>query len=122
ELPWAGSRIWRRSRMLRWLLRDRPVPLLESSDHLFYYTPQSISRLLDRSGFRIQAVLALPGNRQETAFRDFLCRAYSFFSALMQIVSRSKCFLGPRFLVVAAKQSLADSGASPLSLRRQKEN
>lgn len=103
ELPWAGSRIWRRSSVLRWLLRDGQVPLLESSDHLFYYTPESISLLLERCGFQVRAILPLPGNRQETIFRDLLCRWYSFFSALLHILSRSKCFLGPRFLVVAEK-------------------
>ena len=112
ELPWAGSRIWRRSSMLRWLLRDGRVPLLESSDHLFYYTPQSISRLLDRCGFQMRAILPLPGNRQETIFRDFLCRVYSFFSALVHTLSRSKYFLGPRFLVVAEKPPAGSSSAS----------
>jgi len=118
ELPWAGSRIWRRSRILCWLLRDRQVPLLESSDHLFYYTPKSIGQLLHHSGFAVRTILPLPGNRQETMFRDLLYRGYSFFSMLLHTLSGSKCFLGPRFLVVAEKRLAETSGDGPSPLSR----
>ncbi len=104
ELPLAGSRIWRTSGRLGKLLSGTRRPLLESSDHLFYYTPKSISLLLERCGFRVQAILPLPGNKQEHFFRNLIYRAYSFLSLVLHSASRSRILLGPRFLVAAGKE------------------
>jgi SAM-dependent methyltransferase len=103
ELPWAKSRIWRRSVAEARLLPGSSRPLLETSDHLFYYTPKSIALLLERCGFQARARVTLPGNRQERVSRDLLWRLYGWFSRVLGIVSGSKLFLGPRFLVVAEK-------------------
>lgn len=103
EVPWARARIWQRNGILGKLLNRSRVPLLESSDHLFYYTPGSISRLLEQCGFCVQAIRPLPGNRQETALRDFLWRTYGFLSRLLWRLSGRRIFLGPRFLVLAGK-------------------
>ncbi|HUO24471.1 MAG TPA: class I SAM-dependent methyltransferase [Candidatus Aquilonibacter sp.] len=103
ELPWAASRIWRRSGTPRRFLSDRRVPLLESSDHLFYYTPKAVTQLLEHCGFRVLAMIPLPGNRQESMVREMFCRTYSWLSQLMHWLSRGRCFLGPRFLVLAKK-------------------
>ena len=105
ELPWAGTRIWRTSGQVGRLLSGARRPLLESSDHLFYYTPRSISLLLQRCGFRVEAIVPLPGNRQAGVMRDFAYRAYSAFSRMLYFLSRSRLFLGPRFLAVAQKVS-----------------
>jgi len=109
EFPLATSRIWRSSRTLGKLLSGSRRPLLESSDHLFYYTPKSISRLLELNGFRVQTILPLPGNRQARLHRDLVFRAYWAFSQLLCFLSRSSIFLGPRFLVAAVKTVELDS-------------
>jgi SAM-dependent methyltransferase len=105
ELPWAASRIWRTSAVLGRLLSHTRRPLLESSDHLYYYDPKSISLLLKRTGFRMQAIVPLPGNRQASRFLDAAYKTYSFLSSTAYSASASRLFLGPRFLVVAVKQS-----------------
>ncbi len=110
ELPWARTRLWRRGGVLGKLLHRSRMPLLESSDHLFYYTPGSISRLLEQCGFCVQAIRPLPGNRQETALRDFLWRIYGFFSRLLWRLSAQRIFLGPRFLVLAGRTPPAQPG------------
>ena len=101
ELPWAGTRIWRTSARVGRLLGGARRPLLESSDHLFYYTPHSISLLLGACGFRVQTMVPLPGNRQAGRLRDLAYRAYSAFSRRLYFISGSRLFLGPRFLVLA---------------------
>jgi len=103
ELPSATSRIWRTSRRLgRWLSGSRD-PLLFSSDHLFYYTPKSVSSLLQRCGFQILDVGQLPGNKQASLVRDLMFLAYFAFSRVMEFLSGSRILLGPRFFVAARK-------------------
>jgi SAM-dependent methyltransferase len=103
ELPLATSRIWRTSRPLGRLLSGTRRPLLQSSDHLFYFTPKSVELLLARCGFRVEDILPLPGNRQVHLPRDLAVRAYSLASSLLHRASGARIFLGPRFLVAAAK-------------------
>jgi SAM-dependent methyltransferase len=105
ELPLATSRIWRTSGTLGRLLSGSRRPLLQSSDHLFYFTPKSVALLLARCGFRVEDILPLPGNRQAHLARDLAVRAYSHGSSLLHRASGAKIFLGPRFLVAAAKTS-----------------
>jgi SAM-dependent methyltransferase len=104
ELPLAGSRIWRTSHRLGKLLSGTRQQLLESSDHLFYYNPKSITLLLEGCGFRVRALLPLPGNKQEHVFRDLIYRAYSFLSLAVHSLSGSRVLLGPRFAVIACKK------------------
>lgn len=103
ELPLATSRIWGASTALGRLLKGRRKSLLDTSDHLYYFTPQSISRLLQRCGFRVDSIFRLPGNRQETLRRRMVFGAYYFISAFLERVSGGAIFLGPRFFVVASK-------------------
>jgi SAM-dependent methyltransferase len=103
ELPLATSRIWRTSMSLGRLLGGSRRPLLQTSDHLFYFTPKSVALLLERCGFRVQTILPLPGNRQPHLLRDLAYRAYALGSSLVYSVSGARIFLGPRFLVAAAK-------------------
>lgn len=103
ELPLATSRIWRTSKTLGRLLSGSRRPLLQSSDHLFYFTPRSIALLLERCGFRVEEILPLPGNRQAHLPRDLAVRAYSLGSSLLHRALGASVFLGPRFLVAAVK-------------------
>jgi len=104
ELPWANTRIWRRKLGSK-LLSNNHTPLLRSSDHLYYYTPQSVSLLLEKNGFAVETIRPLPANRQERTARDFLGKTYSFLSQMLWRLSASTIFLGPRFMVVARKDS-----------------
>jgi len=103
ELPWANTRVWQRAAITRELLNGSSIPLLQSSDHLFYYTPKSVTRLLEQCGFSVQAIRPLPANRQKGPVRESLWRTYSLFSRLLWRLSGGSIFLGPRFLVVAGK-------------------
>jgi SAM-dependent methyltransferase len=103
ELPLAGSRIWRASGCLGRFLSGTSPHLLQSSDHLYYYSPKSVTFLLERHGFRVHAILPLPGNRQGSAFRNLMYRVYSLGSQALYFASRSRILLGPRFLVGATK-------------------
>ncbi len=104
ELPWANTRIWRRKLGSK-LPNGSRTPLLRSSDHLYYYTPRSVSLLLKMSGFVVETVRPLPANRQERVVRDLLGKTYSLFSQFLWRLSASKIFLGPRFIVAARKDS-----------------
>jgi ubiquinone/menaquinone biosynthesis C-methylase UbiE len=104
ELPWANTRIWRR-KLRRKLPNGSRTPLLRSSDHLYYYTPHSVSLLLKMRGFAVETIRPLPANRQERLVRDFVGKTYSLFSQLLWRLSASKIFLGPRFIVAARKDS-----------------
>jgi SAM-dependent methyltransferase len=108
ELPLATSRIFRTSTCVGRLLGRSHRPLLETSDHLFYYTPKSISRLLRGCGYRVEAIIPLSGNRQSGVLRDLAYRAYYFFSLAIYFFSRSSIFLSPRFLVAAKKIHCTD--------------
>lgn len=103
EVPWANTRLWQRAVVINTLLNGARIPLLQSSDHLFYYTPKSVSLLLEACGFAVRDLRPLPANRQEKTFRDFLWRVYSSSSQLLWTLSAGNLFLGPRFWVVASK-------------------
>ena len=103
ELPLASGRIWRTSGRIGRLLSRTRQGLLESSDHVFYYDRKSINFLLERCGFVVKDVLALPANRQPELWRDLMYRLFSFGSSALSYVSGSKIFLGPRFLIAATK-------------------
>jgi SAM-dependent methyltransferase len=103
EVPWANTRLWQRAAVIGTLLNGARVPLLQSSDHLFYYTPKSVSLLLEGCGFTVQDVRPLPANRQPGALRNFLWSAYSLVSRWLWRLSGGAVFLGPRFLVIAGK-------------------
>jgi SAM-dependent methyltransferase len=116
ELPWANTRVWQHAAMISKLLNGIHIPLLQSSDHLFYYSPKSVSLLLERCGFRVQAIRPLPANRQVGWLRDFLWKTYSFISQLLWKLSAGTVFLGPRFLVVGGKMPPVNRGEG-VSLR-----
>lgn len=105
ELPLAASRIWRTSTTMGRLFSGSRRPLMQSSDHLFYFSPKSVALLLARCGFRVEDILPLPGNRQAHLPRDLAVRAYSLASSLLHRASNAKILLGPRFLVAAGKAS-----------------
>lgn len=105
DMPLAGSRIWRGTSFLGRLLSGSRFPLLQTSDHLFYYQPKSIARLVEQCGFAIQSISPLPGNRHADWLRDGLNRSFSCLSQALNIVSGSRIFLGPRFLVAALKRT-----------------
>lgn len=109
ELPLATSRIWRTSRPLGRLLSGSRRPLLKSSDHLFYFTPKSMSLLLERCGFQVKAIVPLRANSQAQPLRNLAFQMYSLVSLVLHSLSRAKIFLGPRFLVAAAKTSQEDA-------------
>jgi len=111
EIPLAGSRIWRTSRRLGRILSGAKLPLLQTSDHLFYYTHRSISFLLTRCGFKVEAALPLPGNQQGKVRRTVIYAGYSFVSSVLHNVSRGRIILGPRLLVAAVKDSVAGTAA-----------
>ena len=109
ELPLATTRIWRTSQPLGRLLSGIRRALLNSSDHLFYFTPKSISLLLGSCGFEVKAIVPLRANSQAQPLRDLVFQIYSLGSLVLHFLSRAKIFLGPRFLVAATKTCQEDA-------------
>lgn len=103
ELPLSTSRIWRTTGIIGKLLSGHHEPLLSTSDHLYYYTPRAITLLLEKSGFQILDIHQLPSNRQESLLRDLMVRVYFALSRVLEFLSGSRIFLGPRFFVAARK-------------------
>ena len=101
EMAWATSYIWRRTGVVGRLFEESP--LLDMSDHLFDYTPRTLSLLLHNSGFIVDDILMLPANRQERWIRANLWRTYSSLSRATFVLSRGRLCLGPRFMVIARK-------------------
>ena len=101
EMAWATTYIWRRTGIVRRVLKEDP--LLDASDHLFDYTPRALSLLLHHSGFIVDDILVLPANRQQRRLRDVLWRTYSSLSRAAFVLSRGRLCLGPRFMVIARK-------------------
>ena len=104
ELPVAGSRIWRGTSTAGRLLSGTRHSLLQLSDHLFYYGPKPIRLLLEQCGYEIQSIEPLPGNWHPRFLRRNFNRAFSCLSSGLNVLSRSRIFLGPRFLVAAVRK------------------
>ena len=116
EMAWATGYIWRRTGVIGRMFRESP--LLDASDHLFDYTPRTVSLLLHHSGFTVDDILTLPANRQERWFRDTLWRTYSSLSRAAFVLSHGSLCLGPRFMVIARKsQSPRGLGVIPSPAR-----
>jgi SAM-dependent methyltransferase len=105
ELSLASGCIWRASGRLGRLLSSARQPLLESSDHLFYYNPKSISLLLEKCGFIVHDILPLPANQQTRVLRNLFYTIYSLFASAVCFLSGSTLFFAPRFLVAAVRKS-----------------
>ena len=103
ELPLSRGRIWRTTDHLGQLLSRSRKPLIDSSDHLFYYDRKSISILLESCGFRLEEILPLPANRQPDVWRDVAYRLFSLLATMCDMLSASTIFISPRFLVVASR-------------------
>ena len=103
ELPLATTRIWKMSNRLGKLMSGSRASVLEASDHLFYYTPQSATRLLQRCGFAVENVIALPANTQPTRIKNVTVSVYSALTVLISRCLRGLWFIAPRYLIVATK-------------------
>jgi SAM-dependent methyltransferase len=103
ELPMATSRIWRMSSRLGKFITRSHGSVLENSDHLFYFTPWSISLLLNRCGFQVENIVPLPANRQPSLLKDLAAQLYSGCSSLLTYIFRSKVCFAPRYMIVARK-------------------
>lgn len=116
ELPVAGPRIWRASSRTGRVLSGTSVPLLQSSDHIFYYTPASIRLLMEETGFKVEKMKLIPGNEQNYAAKKLLYRVFFKVSQLVQHLTFSRVFLGPRFAVCARRDaSVRDVSLPPLA-------
>lgn len=103
EMPVAVSRLLRLSGMAGNWLSGITGSVFEESDHLFYFDPKSLSLLLERTGFHVKEIVMLPPNRQDSSIRDLGYRAYAAASRVLRVLTRSRVFLGPRFLIAAEK-------------------
>jgi SAM-dependent methyltransferase len=101
ELPSANARIWRGTTWLGRTLSRKQSPLLETSDHLFYYTPKALEVLLGQAGFFVQAMVPLPANAQQQFAAAVIYGAYSRLTSVLWRFSRSAINMAPRFLTMA---------------------
>lgn len=104
ELPQAGPRLWRLTTPLGRFLSAGKESLFDTNDHLFFYEPESLSRILNEGGFRAVRILPLRGNCQKNAMKDFLYRLYGIMSKTLWKLSGARLILGPRLLVLARSE------------------
>lgn len=116
ELPAAGPRIWRATSRIGRLLSGTSVPLLQSSDHIFYYAPRSLTLLIQDTGFEVEEIRLIPGNEQNNTPKRLLYSAFFKVSQLVEQLTFSSVLLGPRFAVCARRDtSVRDVALPPLA-------
>jgi 2-polyprenyl-3-methyl-5-hydroxy-6-metoxy-1,4-benzoquinol methylase len=101
ELALAETQLWRHTTKAG-RIGGTARSLLDSG-HLYFLNPSSISHLLRESGFKITAIVPLPGIQQRRACQSFLFRSYYLASRLIWRISGGRWMFGPSFLVVASR-------------------
>lgn len=96
----ATGHIWRHTGLVSQVLGGSSEALLQSS-HLYFYNPKSISFVLQKSDFELQAIKSWPATGQKKKTRQALFNAYHLSASLIWKLSASQVMLAPRFLVSA---------------------
>lgn len=101
EIPLAESRF---RRTTGWIghITEGDHFAIRKSDHLFFYSRQSIDWVLKDAGFKRTALEPLPANRQDKVIRNLLYQGYYAFSWMAWLLSSSRVLMAPRFLVAAS--------------------
>ena len=101
DLPTAVTSLLR----LKASARLKSKIFLAKRDHLFYYSPRAARALLEDSGFRVLEILPLPANRQDHWLREALYRVFGLLAATLRLLTGSRIFIAPRFLLAAEKKN-----------------
>lgn len=102
ELPLADPRLWRTTTRVGRALTRTSRPRLQT-DHVFFYTPKALTRILRAFDFDMTAILPLPAN-VNTGLVSPIYRTYSAAALLLWKVTGGRMLLAPRFLVLAQRK------------------
>jgi SAM-dependent methyltransferase len=101
EQPFSTTHVWRHATPLGRLLGGAPMSLLENGQN-FLYQARTMRLLLRESGFEVDEIETLPGNKQRDSYRDVLFASYFFASRIAWHLSARNLVLGPNFVVFAS--------------------
>jgi SAM-dependent methyltransferase len=87
ELPSASNRIWRTTTRLGRALGGSGRTLLQSSDHLVYYSPDAATFLLRQCQFSVSEIVPLPSNRQQSWSASLVYGTHSVVSSVLWRIS-----------------------------------
>lgn len=105
EAPHARPRLWRTTSWFGRSLTRTSRPRLQT-DHLFFYTPEAIAKVLRDCDLEIKAVVPLPANVNRGAV-SAIYRGYSAVTVLLWKMAHGRILPAPRFLVLAQRRGEA---------------
>jgi SAM-dependent methyltransferase len=102
ELPLANLRLWRTTTSIGRALTGTTRPRLQT-DHVFFYTPKALTRILSATNFEIRDIVPLPAN-VNTGLLSVIYRTYSIAAVWLWKVTRGRIPAAPRFVLLAQSQ------------------
>jgi SAM-dependent methyltransferase len=102
EVPLAAPRLWRTTTRVGRVLTRTSRPRLQT-DHVFFYTPMALARIIGSFGLEVTAILPLPAN-VNTGAVSAVYRTYSAGAMLLWKVTGGRTLLAPRFLMLARRR------------------
>lgn len=99
EVPLANPRLWRTITRVGRALTRTSRPRLQT-DHIFFYTPKALARILHASKLEMTSILPLPANVNGGRV-SIIYRTYSTAALLLWKVTLGRILLAPRFLMLA---------------------
>ncbi|MFZ0338964.1 MAG: class I SAM-dependent methyltransferase [Terracidiphilus sp.] len=102
EAPLANPRLWRTTTRIGRALTRTSRPRLQT-DHIFFYTPKALARIVRAFDFDVTAVVPLPAN-VNTGLVSAIYRTYSTAALLLWKATFGHMLLAPRFLLLAQRR------------------
>jgi SAM-dependent methyltransferase len=112
EAPLANPRLWRTTTRIGRALTRTSRPRLET-DHVFFYTPKALARIIRTFDFDVTATLPLPAN-VNNGLVSSIYRVYSAAAILLWKVTGGRMLLAPSFLLLAKRRREAGKEAAIL--------
>ncbi|MCU1307199.1 MAG: putative Methyltransferase type 11 [Acidobacteriaceae bacterium] len=104
ETPLAQARIWRNQGWVARMFRTSRTIL--HHDDLLLYDLNSISYLLNESGFEVTKIVPCPGNRQQRLLLDALYSSFFYIAYVLWMLSFKRLMIAPRFLTLASPKAI----------------
>jgi SAM-dependent methyltransferase len=103
EIPGFAFRMMRNIGPISLLVNRRWIHLDENSPHLFYYSANTIRRLLERAGFKIVAKLPIPSPDYGSRGFRFLMKLYHFLAVLLYKITFGQINLAAKTVYICRK-------------------
>jgi SAM-dependent methyltransferase len=102
EVPLANPRLWRTTTRIGRVLTRTSRPRLQT-DHVFFYTPEALDRVVRAFNFDVTAIVPLPAN-VKSGRGSVIYRTYSAAAMSLWKITGGHMLLTPRFLVLAQRR------------------